>query len=240
MILWPFGRGISELADGCWLEQRSLPLGRSNLLSYRPSNVISELPPFSFRRHEWPHRQNSPRQSKTNLARPNRAYLSSNPFPSASATMAGPPTGRSPSSREIPFDPDAELGGSLDAIEFAPEPPPETHTRAHTRTHVRTRVHAHVAATFDYFQPDLPSRRERLRSNRDLLLKREGGSASGPAQPNPTDVTESQMTDRTIYFVTAPRQLCSAVENVPLLFSSNKSDTKRFPPGGTRPLLIDA
>jgi len=26
---------------------------------------------------------------------------------------------------EIPFDPEAELGGSLDGIEFAPEPPPE-------------------------------------------------------------------------------------------------------------------
>jgi len=118
--------------------------------------------------------------------------------------------------------------------------PRDAHTCARAHTHARTRAHAHVAATFDYFQPDLPSRRERLRSNRDLLLKREGGSASGPAQPNPTDVTESQMTDRTIYFVAAPRQLCSAVENVPLLFSSNKSDTKRFPPGGTRPLLIDA
>ena len=209
-------------------------------LSYSPCHALFGSAPRNRRSRKWPRRQNSPRQSKTNLARPNRAYLSSNPFPSVPATMAGPPTGRSPSSREIPFDPEAELGGSLDGIEFAPEPPPETHTRAHTRTHVRTRVHAHVAATFDYFQPDLPSRRERLRSNRDLLLKREGGSASGPAQPNPTDVTESQMTDRTIYFVAAPRQLCSAVENVPLLFSSNKSDTKRFPPGGTRPLLIDA
>ena len=225
MILWPFGRGISELADGCWLEQRSLPLGRSNLLSYRPSNVISELPPFSFRRHEWPHRQNSPRQSKTNLARPNRAYLSSNPFPSVPATMAGPPTGRSPSSREIPFDPEAELGGSLDGIEFAPEPPSSC-------AHVRTRVHAHVAATFGYFQPDLPSRRERLRSNRELLSKREGGLASGPAQPNPTDVT-NLLRDGTSPTVLGGR-------NVPLLFSSNKSDTKRFPPGGTRPLLIDA
>ena len=133
----------------------------------------------------------------------------------------------------FPSIPKPELGGSLDGIEFAPEPPSSC-------AHVRTRVHAHVAATFDYFQPDLPSRRERLRSNRELLSKREGGLASGPAQPNPTDVTESQMTDRTIYFVAAPRQLCSAVENVPLLFSSNKSDTKRFPPGGTRPLLIDA
>jgi len=140
----------------------------------------------------------------------------------------------------FPSIPKPELGGSLDGIEFAPEPPPETRTRARAHTHTCVRARAHVAATFDYFQPDLPSRRERLRSNRDLLLKREGGSASGPAQPNPTDVTESQMTDRTIYFVAAPRQLCSAVENVPLLFSSNKSDTKRFPPGGTRPLLIDA
>ena len=26
---------------------------------------------------------------------------------------------------QLPFDPEAELDGSLDAIEFAPEPPPE-------------------------------------------------------------------------------------------------------------------
>jgi len=134
----------------------------------------------------------------------------------------------------------SSAAASMESSSRPSRPPRRAHVRARAHTHVRTRAHAHVAATFDYFQPDLPSRRERLRSNRDLLLKREGGSASGPAQPNPTDVTESQMTDRTIYFVAAPRQLCSAVENVPLLFSSNKSDTKRFPPGGTRPLLIDA
>ena len=210
-------------------------------LSYSPCHALFGSAPRNRRSRKWPRRQNSPRQSKTNLARPNRAYLSSNPFPSVPATMAGPPTGRSPSSREIPFDPEA---GARRQPRWnrvrARAAPRDAHTCARAHTHVRTRAHAHVAATFDYFQPDLPSRRERLRSNRDLLLKREGGSASGPAQPNPTDVTESQMTDRTIYFVAAPRQLCSAVENVPLLFSANKSDTKRFPPGGTRPLLIDA
>ena len=125
----------------------------------------------------------------------------------------------------FPSIPKPELGGSLDGIEFAPEPPSSC-------AHVRTRVHAHVAATFGYFQPDLPSRRERLRSNRELLSKREGGLASGPAQPNPTDVT-NLLRDGTSPTVLGGR-------NVPLLFSSNKSDTKRFPPGGTRPLLIDA
>ena len=62
--------------------------------------------------------------------------------------------------------------------------------------------------------------------------KEREGRPAGPAQPNPTDITN--------LLRTAPRQLCSAVENVPLLFSTNKSDTKRFPPSGTRPLLIDA
>ena len=103
---------------------------------------------------------------------------------------------------------------------------------ARTRTRTHARAHARVAATFGYFQPDLPSRRERLRSNRELLSKREGGLASGPAQPNPTDVT-NLLRDGTSPTVLGGR-------NVPLLFSSNKSDTKRFPPGGTRPLLIDA
>ena len=76
-------------------------------LSYSPCHALFGSAPRNRRSRKWPRRQNAPRQAKTNLARPNRAYLSSNPFPSVPATMAGPPTGRSPSSREIPFDPEA-------------------------------------------------------------------------------------------------------------------------------------
>ena len=111
--------------------------------------------------------------------------------------------------------------------------PPETHTRARAHAHTCVRARAHMSLPpLATFSPTYRAEGSDCAAIVSFCRKEREGRPAGPAQPNPTDITN--------LLRTAPRQLCSAVENVPLLFSTNKSDTKRFPPGGTRPLLIDA